>query len=353
MKRDRRSSVPAYDVPHDVRWGRREFVKGLSALAGSAGLLGFDPRLAAAEPPPETTKLRLFEGPVTCIAPQLVAEELLRSEGFTDVQYVKYPSDSQNWPPDNLLSGEVDISLAFVPSDLLHIDSGDPVVILGGSHIGCVEVIGGDRIRSTPDLKGKTVAIPMLRTDEQIFISMFAAYVGLDPHKDINWVISPHLDDMRLLTEGKIDAFMTGPPWAHEIHEKKIGHTLVSTTTDKPWSQYFCCLITSTKDFVHKHPVATKRALRAILKAADVCALEPNRVARLIADKGLAPYDYTLQTLRQIPYGKWREFNPEDTVRFFALRMREVGIIKSSPSQIIAQGTDWRFLNELKKELKA
>jgi NitT/TauT family transport system substrate-binding protein len=103
---------------------------------------------------------------------------------------------------------------------------------------------------------------------------------------------------------------------------------------------------------VRKYPVATKRALRAIVKAADVCALEPNRIARLVADKGLASYENALQMLQEIPYGRWREFDPEDSMRFFALRMREVGYVKTSPQKIIAQGTDWRFLNELKKELK-
>jgi NitT/TauT family transport system substrate-binding protein len=39
-------------------------------------------------------------------------------------------------------------------------------------------------------------------------------------------------------------------------------------------------------------------------------------------------------------------------VRFWALRLHEAGVIKSSPQKLIAQGTDWRFLNELKKELK-
>jgi NitT/TauT family transport system substrate-binding protein len=29
-----------------------------------------------------------------------------------------------------------------------------------------------------------------------------------------------------------------------------------------------------------------------------------------------------------------------------------VSLIKSSPQKIIADGTDWRFLNELKHELK-
>jgi NitT/TauT family transport system substrate-binding protein len=93
--------------------------------------------------------------------------------------------------------------------------------------------------------------------------------------------------------------------------------------------------------------------LRAILKAANVCALRPEHTARFLVDKGFAQrYDYALQTLKDIPYDKWREYNPEDTVRFYALRLHEVGMIKSTPQKIIAEGTDWRFLNELKQELK-
>ena len=187
----------------------------------------------------------------------------------------------------------------------------------------------------------------------KLFIAMFAAYVGLDPHKDIHWVTHPFADQPRLLTEGSIDAFMVGPPWQQERREKKIGHVLVNTTTDKPWSQYLCCLVASTKAFVRQHPVATKRALRALLKAADVCALEPERTARRIVDRGIAPrYDMVLQGLKEIPYGQWRQYDPEDAVRFYALRMHELGMLKSTPQQLIARGTDWRFLNELKKELK-
>jgi NitT/TauT family transport system substrate-binding protein len=111
--------------------------------------------------------------------------------------------------------------------------------------------------------------------------------------------------------------------------------------------------VLANREFVRKHPVATKRALRAILKANQICALEPDRAARLLVDKGHTKnYDYVLQALKEIPYGQWAEYNPEDTVRFYALRLHEIGMIKSSPQKIIAEGTDWRFLNELKKELK-
>jgi NitT/TauT family transport system substrate-binding protein len=63
--------------------------------------------------------------------------------------------------------------------------------------------------------------------------------------------------------------------------------------------------------------------------------------------------DYAEQTLNEVPFGSWREYDPEDTIRFYALRLNEVGMIKSAPNRIIAEGTDWRFLNELKRELKA
>ena len=131
---------------------------------------------------------------------------------------------------------------------------------------------------------------------------------------------------------------------------------VVNSMMDKPWSHYFCCMVTANREFVKKHPVATKRAVRAILKAADVCAREPERVARFFVDKGYTKdYDYALQTMQemQMAYSHWREYDPEDTLRFYALRLHEAGMIKSSPQKIISQGTDWRFLKELKKEMKA
>jgi NitT/TauT family transport system substrate-binding protein len=89
------------------------------------------------------------------------------------------------------------------------------------------------------------------------------------------------------------------------------------------------------------------------LKAADLCATDPPRAARQLVDGGFTTrYDYALQTLSENPYDKWREYDAEDTIRFYALRLHETGFIKSSPQKIIADGADWRFLNEIKRELK-
>jgi NitT/TauT family transport system substrate-binding protein len=94
--------------------------------------------------------------------------------------------------------------------------------------------------------------------------------------------------------------------------------------------------------------------MRAILKAADMCAADPVKVARFLSEKLYEPrYPIGLEVVKSLPYNRWREADPEDTLRFHALRLHEVGMIKSSPQKLIAQGTDWRFLNELRKELKA
>jgi len=178
--------------------------------------------------------------------------------------------------------------------------------------------------------------------------------VGLDPRKDIKWVKHSADESMRLLADGRIDAYLGFPPNPQEFRAKKIGRVVVNSAVDRPWSQYFCCMLVGNREFVRKNPVATKRALRAILKSADVCATLPEKVARLVVAQGLAKnYDYTLQAIKELPYGRWRELAPEDTVQFYSLRLREVGMIKSSPAKIIAQGADWRFWKELRKELKA
>jgi NitT/TauT family transport system substrate-binding protein len=306
---------------------------------------------SAAAQPLETKTIKLVQIPGICVAPQYIADELLRAEGFSDVQYVYVADGAGTYKV--LASGEADISMAFVAPFLIQVDAGSPIVMLAGIHVGCFELVGTEKVRSIRDLKGTTVAVLGLGSAPHVFIASMAAHVGLDPQKDIQFVAHPPADGMRLLSEGKVDAYLGFPPDPQMLRAKKIGHVVVNSSVDRPWSQYFCCIATGNRDFVRKHPQATKRALRAILKATDVCALEPARAARTMVDKGFTPnYDYAAEAMRQVPYDKWRTYDPADTVRFYALRLHEAGMIKSTPQKILAQGADWRFLNELKKELK-
>ena len=328
---------------------RRHLLTTLS-LAGAAGLIRV-PRALAAEGSLETTTVRLPKVLGVCVSPQYAAEELLRAEGFTDLRYVETEAAGV---AEAIGRGKLDFGLNYAPLLIPAIDAAEPVMVLAGVHIGCFELFGKEDIRNVADLKGKSVGVQDWGSTAHVLVALMAAHVGLDPTKDIRWVTGPSVKPVEQFVEGKIDAFLGFPPQPQNLRARHIGRVIVNSTVDRPWSQYFCCMVAGNREYVQKHPVATKRVLRAILKATDLCATEPSRVAQQIVDGGFTPrYDYALQTFNEVPYDKWREYDAEDTIRFYALRMHEVGFIKSSPQKIIAEGTDWRFLNELKRELKA
>jgi NitT/TauT family transport system substrate-binding protein len=329
---------------------RRDFLVSLSA-AGAAGVFGASASLAN-EPPPETATIRLPHDPSICVVPAYVADDLLRTEGFTEIQYV--PTVHGISVGGMAARGEIDFGVLFAPSIARHLDTGELITTLAGVHTGCYELFANARIHRVMDLKGRSVGTPALGSGPHVFLAAIAAYVGLDPVNDINWVASMYPSPMELLAQGKIDACLGFPPEAQQARARSIGHVILNGAVDRPWSEYFCCLLTANPDFVRKHPIAARRVVRAILKATDLCAAEPKMAARRLVDGGVTPsYDDALQTLREVPYGTWRDYHPEDTLRFFALRLHEAGMIQSSPNALLAEGTDWRFLNELKRELKA
>jgi NitT/TauT family transport system substrate-binding protein len=326
---------------------RRRFLTTLS-LAGAARFIPV-PRALAVEGSLETKTVRLPKVLGVCVSPQYAAEELLRAEGFTDVRYVETTAAAV---PQAIGRGKLDFALNYAPLIIHAIDTGEPLTVLAGVHAGCFELFGKEDIRTVADLRGRSVGVQDRGSTAHVLISLMTADIGLDPSKDIQWVTDAK--PIEQFIDGKIDAFLGFPPQPQELRARRLGRVIVNSTVDGPWSQYFCCMLAGNREYVQKYPVATKRVLRAILKATDLCASEPARVARQIVDGGFTPrYDHAVQALSEVPYDKWRDYDAEDTIRFFALRMREVGFIKESPQKIIADGTDWRFLDEVKRELKA
>ena len=323
------------------------------ACAASTALFGsVVSRLRAEEanPPPETTTIRLAKNPSICIAPQYVVSDLLNAEGFANVVYVE--SDAGVEQTKAIAKGDIDFTLHFSGPLLLEIDRGASVTVLAGVHVGCFELFAKEGIRSVADLKGRTVGQQGLGSSPHVFISAMASLVGLDPAKDIEWVTSAKVKPIELFAEGKIDAFLGFPPEPQRLRAQNIGHVIVNSAQDRPWSQYYCCMLAGNREFVRKNPIATKRVVRAMLRATDLCVSAPALVAQRMVDGGFTPrHDYAAQTLADVPCNRWREFDPEDTIRFYALRLREARMLKSNPAKIIADAADWRFLNEVRREL--
>ena len=211
-----------------------------------------------------------------------------------------------------------------VPGLIPLLDAGEPVALLAGVHAGCFELFVNGEINSIRDLKGKSIALSVLGGSEYIYLSSIISYIGMNPRKDVKWIAGKDpRDGVRLFSEGKADAFLAFPPQPQELRLKKVGRVILDTAQDRPWSQYFCCGVAGNRDFVRKNPIATKRAIRAILKGVDICAQDPERAARHLVAKGWEPsYGVALEVLKSLPYRRWRDADPEDTLRFHALRLR-------------------------------
>src|SRR6516165_1336380 len=175
---------------------RRRFLTALSS-AGAAGFIGGVNSLAQ-DGGLETTSVRFGRDPSICLAPQIVANELLRADGFTDVRYIDVGGEGA----PALARGESDFYLDFSPTFIIEIDAGKPITILAGVHVGCFEILAREAIRSIPDLKGKTVGVPAIGSSPYMFLASIASYVGLDPARDIRWVTSASPTPMELFADG-------------------------------------------------------------------------------------------------------------------------------------------------------
>ena len=327
--------------------GPREFL----FAAGALGMAGAVPALAA-EAPLETNRIRIARTTAICFAPIYVASEgLLQAEGFADVSYEQRGiSDA----PSLIVDGAADFGATDVSSTLVNLDRSQNLVVLGGLHGGCYELFTSGDVKGLRDLKGKKIAIPGLHSGRHLTLTAMLAHVGVDANKDINWITNPAAESIRLLADGKVDAYLGFPPEPQELRAKKIGRLILSMTTDRPWSEHYCCLIIARRDYVKSNPVATKRALRAILKAAAICTGEPERATRVLVERKLTDkYDYALQMMKELSFSRWRDYDPTASLRFYALRLHEAGMIRTTPQKLIAQGSEFRFIDELRKELKA
>ena len=114
-------------------------------------------RALAGEGPLETPTVRFVKIPGICIAPQYVAEELLRAEGLP---MSAMSTRSRRAPRDRRgARGDADFTLNFARHSLSGSTAETPIPVLAGVDIGCFELFGNEDIRSVTDLKGKSVGV--------------------------------------------------------------------------------------------------------------------------------------------------------------------------------------------------
>ena len=335
--------------------GRRAFLRTAAAAAVAAACA---PATVKASPtpepplgPPETTTIRIH-GPLGCDPWTWLADDFMKEEGFTDVKLV-------NPGPQAVLKGDADIAAGYGQHFAAHIDAGSPFVLLGGTHVGCIELWAKPGIGTIRDLRGKTLVVfkkdPLQDVFYGIWVTLLTS-VGVDPG-EVKFVehLDPQANVIDSFIAGTSDATLAavtqGP--ALRANPKNPGKMIFDTTVDKPWSQYYCCLLVANSSWAKANPNAAKRATRAVMRAIDLGAKDRQRTVQIAAEKQVtqnAPRLY--EAIKDLPYD-WREYDPEETLRFLALRLADGKLIKKTPQQIITDGTDFAWFRRLQKELKA
>jgi NitT/TauT family transport system substrate-binding protein len=339
---------------------RRELLRvglGTGAVFAGGGLLAACAQPTAGVqglatlPPPETTTVRIAN-PAACDPGLMLAGDYLREEGFTDVRYVATSFIERGW----VLNHEADVAPGHPEMIVASLDAGVPFVMLAGLHSGCLEVWVGPGIQTIGQLRGRKIAVRRTDTSDEYyaFFATLLGYVGIDPLKDVEFIAAGTGAGMiSAFIEGRADAVLaaaTNGPLFRRL-PKLPGQRILATMTDKPWSQYLCCTLMADRDWARQNPIATKRVTRAVLRATDAAAKDPARAAHdAAAALGVADESLVRETMAMCTYN-WRELDPEETLRFFALRLADAKLITTTPQQLIAQGTDLAYMRQLRKEL--
>jgi NitT/TauT family transport system substrate-binding protein len=309
---------------------------------------------SAAIGPPETTTIRI-NYQVGCDPWTWLAEDFLKAEGFTDVKVLNDPALFV----DGSIRGLADLDLFFGTDLAARVDAGQPIVALAGTHTGCFELWVRPGISSIRDLRGKRIVVDkrdvLLDPFYGVWVSILA-WVGV-ASSEVQFVemSDPAHTNIDHFIDGESDAILAsvteGP--ALRANPKTPGRQIIDLGTDKPWSQYYCCLLGANRDWAKSHPNATKRATRAVLRAIDYGAKDRSSAVKVAVDKKV-PEDLSLlyDAIKNLNY-TWRDFDPAETVRFYALRLADEKLLTKTPSRIIADGTDFTFFYRMQKELTA
>jgi NitT/TauT family transport system substrate-binding protein len=338
-----------------MQLGRRALLRSAAVAVAAACAPSASKASPTPEPPlgpPETTTIRIG-GRTACDPWTWLADDFLKEEGFTDVTVVN--------TAQSVLKGESDVGVAYGNYLAAHVDAGSPFVALGGTHVGCMELWAKPGINAIRDLKGKTLVVgkkdPLVNIFYGIWVSMLTS-VGVDPAEvkfiDLN---DPNANEIEYFLNGTSDATLTAATQGATLraNPKNPGKMIFDTTVDRPWSQYYCCLLSTNRSWLNANPNAARRATRAVMRAIDYGAKDRQHAVQIAVDKKVPAAQNAAvlyESIKDLPY-QWRDYDPEETLRFFALRLADGKLIKKTPQQIIADGADFAYFRRLQKELKA
>src|SRR6266571_42321 len=232
-----------------------------------------------------SNKVRVGYIGITCEAPIFTAYEkgFFKDEGL-DVSLVK--CEWANYK-DVLALGGFDVTHHLVMYFLKPIEQGLDVKFTGGIHRGCLRVQAATKgnIRSIKDLRGKRVGVPGMGTPPFIFANRVLGANGIDPSKEITWLVFPAGELGLALDKGEVDAVADSEPIGSMLIAQGKVRNVADQAADAPYRDEYCCAVLVNGRFLARNPKAAAAATRALLKAAKWVEANPKAAARLSVEK--------------------------------------------------------------------
>ena len=228
-----------------------------------------------------SNKVRVGYIGLTCEAPIFTAVEkgFFKEEGL-EVELVK--CDWKNYK-DVLALGGYDITHHLIMYFLKPIEQGLDVKFTGGIHRGCLRVQAAAKgnIQSVKDLRGKRIGVPGMGTPPFIFANRVLGANGIDPSKEITWLVYPAGELGLALDKGEVDAVADSEPIGSLLLAQGKVRNIADQAVDAPYKDEYCCAVLANGKFLARNPKASAAATRALLKAAKWVHANPMAAAKL------------------------------------------------------------------------
>jgi NitT/TauT family transport system substrate-binding protein len=261
------------------------FLVIVAMAAGALLLGGCKKNEQSTAPASGPVKIRVGYIGLTCEAPIYMAVEkgFFKEEGL-DVTLVK--CDWSNYK-DVMALGGFDITHHLIMYFLKPIEQGLDVKFTAGIHRGCLRVqapVNG-KIHSVEDLRGKRIGVPGMGTPPFIFANRVLSAHGIDPSKEITWVVYPAGELGLALDKGEVDAVADSEPIGTLLVASGKVQNVADQAKDAPYKDEYCCAVIVNGKFLAANPKAAAAATRALLKAAKWVQTNPAAAARLSVEK--------------------------------------------------------------------
>lgn len=239
----------------------------------------------AAGEPGASRPLKVAYLGLTCEAAMFVAHEkgFFKEEGL-EIEFVKTDWDGLR---DGLGLGRFDANYTLIMYLLKPIEQGLDVKITGGVHSGClrVQVSPDSPIQNVAELKGKTIGIPTMGSPPFLFASRALAAAGLNPQKDVNWVVvAPEVTGLAL-EKKQVDAVADSEPIGVILESQGKVRTIADQAVDVPYRDEYCCATVVSGQLAKSNPEAAAKVTRAMLKGALWVEKNPTAAAKLAVEK--------------------------------------------------------------------